>query len=145
MSSLPRPLLTEAPLLALPSAGAAAPLAALSAVLAVLAGACGALSRDTGDSVVDDWLVDALWSLVDEDAISVELWLALTPLDTDCSPVEFTLAPGLTLAPRFTSLFAMLAFAPTPTLGLTFVSMPALPPAAAESAAVVEDWLLDAL
>ena len=67
--SLPRPLLTEAPLLALPSAGAAEPLT----VLSVLAGACGALSRDTGDSVVDDWLVEALWSVVDEEAMFFEL------------------------------------------------------------------------
>ena len=33
----------------------------------------GALSRDTGDSVVDDWLVEALWSVLDDEAMSVEL------------------------------------------------------------------------
>jgi hypothetical protein len=35
------------------------------------------------DPVVDDWLVAALWSIVDDELMSVELWFALTLLDTD--------------------------------------------------------------
>jgi hypothetical protein len=87
-----------------------------------------------------DWPVWALCVVFDEELMSVELWLAVTPLDTDWSP-ELTLTPGLTFAPRLTSELAMPTFAPTPTLGLTFTPVPELPPAAADS--VEDDWLVE--
>src|SRR5688572_5985493 len=73
--------------------------------------------------------------------MSVELWFAVTPLDTDWSPGP-TLTPGLTLAPRFTSAFAMPTFASTPTFGLTFTPVP---PAAALPDSMLDDWLVAAL
>src|SRR5688572_9618964 len=50
------------------------------------------------DPVLDDWLVDAFWSIVDDELMSVELWFALTLLDTDWSPLP-TFTPGLMFAP----------------------------------------------
>src|SRR5688572_28611804 len=56
--------------------------------------------------------------MVDEELISVELWFALTPLDTDWLPLpKFT--PGLMFAPALMSVLLMLTLASTPTLGFT--------------------------
>src|SRR5687768_6976513 len=69
------------------------------------------------DSVEDDWLVEALWSIVEEELMSVELWFALTLLDTDWSPLP-TFTPGLMFAPALMSVLLMPTLASTPTLGL---------------------------
>jgi hypothetical protein len=66
-----------------------------------------------------DWLFEIDWFAVEVEFTSVEVWLALTPLFTDWLPLP-TLMPGLTLAPRFTSVLLMFAFASTPTFGFTF-------------------------
>jgi hypothetical protein len=67
----------------------------------------------------DDWLVCALWLVVEDGLVVFALWLADTLLDVFWSPVpRFT--PGLTLAPAFTSLLLMPTFASTPTFGFTF-------------------------
>src|SRR5688572_1712003 len=70
------------------------------------------------DSVLDSWLLDAVCSIVDEELMSVELWFALTLLDTDWSPLP-TFTPGLMFAPALTSVLLMPTFASTPTFGLT--------------------------
>ena len=57
-------------------------------------------------AVVDDWLVVALWFIVDEVLVSVELWLALTPLDTVWSPDEPTFTPVLGLVCAYAGLNA---------------------------------------
>ena len=51
--------------------------------------------------------------------MSVELWLALTPLPTFWSPLP-TFTPGLMLAPALTSVLLMPTLASTPTFGFTF-------------------------
>jgi len=67
----------------------------------------------------DDWLVCALWFVVDDGLVVFALWLADTLLDVFWSPVpRFT--PGLTFAPALTSLLLMPTFASTPTFGFTF-------------------------
>src|SRR5688572_17541380 len=50
--------------------------------------------------------------------MSVELWFALTLLDTDWSPLP-TFTPGLMFAPAFTSVLLMPTLASTPTFGFT--------------------------
>jgi hypothetical protein len=50
--------------------------------------------------------------------MSVELWFAVTPLDTLWSPLP-TLTPGLMFAPAFTSVLLMPTLASTPTFGFT--------------------------
>jgi hypothetical protein len=52
--------------------------------------------------VVEDWLIEAPWFIVEDEPMSVELWFALTLLDTDWSPLcpsRPMLTPGLTFAP----------------------------------------------
>ncbi|MBM4439613.1 MAG: hypothetical protein FJ027_04265 [Candidatus Rokubacteria bacterium] len=73
------------------------------------------------DSVVELWLVDTPWLLVAVLPTSVDCWLADTLLLTLWSPLP-TLTPGLTFAPRFTSLLFTPTFAPTPTFGFTLTS-----------------------
>jgi hypothetical protein len=107
-------------------------------------------SWPVAEPVVEDWSVEALCEAVDDELMSVELWFALTLLDTDWSPpcpLRSTLIPGLTFAPRFTSLLPRFTFASTPTFGLAFTLVPALPPVAAGSVAgdVALDCVLDAL
>jgi hypothetical protein len=102
------------------------------------------------EPVVEDWSVEALCDALDDELMSVELWFALTLLDTDWSPpcpLRSTLIPGLTLAPRFTSLLPRFTLASTPTFGLAFTLVPLLPPAIAGSVAdeVALDCVLDAL
>src|SRR5687768_11149515 len=70
------------------------------------------------DSVEDDWLVEALWSIVEDELMSVELWFALTLLDTDWSPLP-TFTPGLMFAPALMSVLLMPTLASTPTFGFT--------------------------
>src|SRR5687768_3022207 len=50
--------------------------------------------------------------------MSVELWLALTPLHTFWSPLP-TFTPGLMFAPALTSVLLMPTLASTPTFGFT--------------------------
>jgi hypothetical protein len=67
----------------------------------------------------DDWLVCALWSMVDDGLVVVALWFADTLLEVFWFPVpRFT--PGLTFAPALTSLLPIPTFASTPTFGFTF-------------------------
>jgi len=67
---------------------------------------------------VDDWLVLVPWFIVEVEPMSVEDWFALTPLVTDWLPLPM-FTPGLTLAPRFTSVLLMPTLASTPTFGFT--------------------------
>lgn len=66
----------------------------------------------------DDWFVLVPWFMVEDEPMSVEDWFALTPLSTVWLPLPM-LTPGLTLAPRFTSVLLTPTFASTPTFGLT--------------------------
>jgi hypothetical protein len=50
--------------------------------------------------------------------MSVELWFAVTPLDTLWSPLP-TFTPGLMFAPALTSVLLMPTLASTPTFGFT--------------------------
>jgi hypothetical protein len=90
----------------------------------------------------DAWPVAALWFIVDEEPMSVELWFAVVLLDTDWSPLP-TFTPGLMFAEALTSELAMPTFASTPTLGLTLTPVP--PPVDALPDPMLEDWLVDAL
>jgi hypothetical protein len=65
-----------------------------------------------------DWLVLVPWFIVEDDPVEVADWLALTPLSTVWLPLPM-FTPGLTLAPRFTSVLLMPTFASTPTFGFT--------------------------
>jgi len=67
---------------------------------------------------VEDWPVLVPWFIVEVEFVLVADWLALTPLVTDWLPLPM-LTPGLTLAPRFTSVLLMPTFASTPTFGFT--------------------------
>jgi len=67
---------------------------------------------------VEDWFVLVPWFIVEVEPMSVADWFALTPLETDWLPLPM-LTPGLTLAPRFTSVLLMPTFASTPTFGFT--------------------------
>jgi hypothetical protein len=58
------------------------------------------------------------WFIVDEEPVCVEDWFALTPLSTVWLPLPM-FTPGLTFAPRFTSVLLTPTFASTPTFGLT--------------------------
>jgi hypothetical protein len=87
--------------------------------------------------VSDDWLVAAPWLVVEVEPMSVELWLALTPLVVVLDPLDPTLTPGETLAPTLRSLLVTFAFASTPTLGFTSV-VPLIEPLVVELAPVVE-------
>jgi len=78
----------------------------------------------------------APWFIDDEVLVSVEVWLALTPLETLWSPLEPTLTPGLMLAPALMSVLLMPTLASTPTLGLTLVWAKAGPNAPITAAAV---------
>ncbi|HEY5897060.1 MAG TPA: hypothetical protein VIV54_05820 [Burkholderiales bacterium] len=71
------------------------------------------------EPVVEDWLVCALWSIVDDGLVVVALWFAETLLDVFWSPLPM-FTPGLMLAPAFTSVLLMPTLASTPTFGLTF-------------------------
>src|SRR5687768_7318925 len=72
------------------------------------------------DSVVEDWLLEALCSIVEDEPMSVELWFALTLLDTDWSPLP-TFTPGLMFAPALMSVLLMPTFASTPTFGFALM------------------------
>jgi hypothetical protein len=67
---------------------------------------------------VVDWFVLAPWFIVEVEPMSVADWFALTPLVTDWLPLPM-FTPGLTLAPRFTSVLLIPTFASTPTFGFT--------------------------
>ena len=69
-------------------------------------------------SVVEDWLVDAPWFIVDVALVLLDCWFALTPLVTDWLPWP-TCTPGLKFAPAFTSVLLTPTFASTPTFGFT--------------------------
>jgi len=66
----------------------------------------------------DDWFVLVPWFRVEDEPMSVADWFALTPLFTVWLPLPM-LTPGLTLAPRFTSVLLTPTFASTPTFGFT--------------------------
>jgi hypothetical protein len=66
----------------------------------------------------EDCVLEAPWPIVDEGLMLVDDWFAETPLETDWSPLPI-FTPGLTLAPRFTSVLLMPTFASTPTFGFT--------------------------
>lgn len=88
------------------------------------------------EPVVEDWLVCALWSIVDDGLVVVALWFAETLLDVFWSPLPM-FTPGLMLAPAFTSVLLMPTLASTPTFGLTFT--PVLPE---EDGEVCDDCVL---
>jgi hypothetical protein len=67
---------------------------------------------------VEDCAVDTPWFIVELELMSVDRWLAETPLATAWPPPP-TFTPGLTFAPRLTSLLLMPTLAPTPTFGFT--------------------------
>jgi hypothetical protein len=72
------------------------------------------------DDVSDvlDCVVLAPWFIEDVEPMSVEDWFAETLLSTVWLPLPM-LTPGLTLAPRFTSVLLTPTFASTPTFGFT--------------------------
>ncbi|HEX3098990.1 MAG TPA: hypothetical protein VHQ02_14815 [Usitatibacter sp.] len=75
----------------------------------------------------DDWLVLEPCDIDEDELMSVDCWLALVgPLVTLCEPLP-TFTPGLMFAPAFTSELLTPTFASTPTFGLTFSVLPALP------------------
>ena len=80
--------------------------------------------------------------MVEVELMSVDCWVADTPLDTLWSPVP-TLTPGLMLAPALMSVLLMPTFASTPTFGLTLTVLPLglLVPVVGDWL-VVEDWLV---
>ena len=65
-----------------------------------------------------DWFVLVPWFIVEVEPTSVEDWLALTPLFTDWLPLPM-FTPGLTFAPRLTSVLLIPTFASTPAFGFT--------------------------
>jgi len=69
--------------------------------------------------VVLDWPTEEPCVLFDVAPVLDDCWFAVTPLVTLWLPLP-TCTPGLMLAPRFTSVLLMFAFASTPTFGLTF-------------------------
>jgi hypothetical protein len=69
--------------------------------------------------VVDVWSLVVPWVVDDDEFTSVEVWLVETLLETDWSPLEFTLTPGLILAPTLRSVLLMPTLASTPTFGFT--------------------------
>ena len=69
---------------------------------------------------LEDWLVCAPWSIVEEGFVVVALWSALAPLDELTLP-EPMFTSGLTFVPAFTSVLLMPTFASTPTFGFTLV------------------------
>lgn len=66
----------------------------------------------------DDWFVLVPWFIVDDEPVEVADWFALTPLSTVWLPLPM-FTPGLTFAPRFTSVLLTPTFASTPTFGFT--------------------------
>ena len=98
--------------------------------------------------VLDDCVVDAPWFIVEDELVSVDDWFAVTPLFTLWLPLP-TLTPGLTLAPRLTSVLLMPTFASTPTFGLTFTPLlvevdgELLEPPAADPVDPVCDWVCE--
>jgi hypothetical protein len=72
-------------------------------------------------------LVAALWSIVEDEFVSVDDWLAVTPLDTLWSPLP-TFTPGLIFAPALISVLLTPTFASTPTFGFTLTELPLTEP-----------------
>jgi hypothetical protein len=73
-----------------------------------------------------DWPVDEPCVEFDVAPVLLEVWPAVTSLFTLWLPLPM-FTPGLTFAPRFTSVLLMLAFASTPTFGFTFSVLPERP------------------
>ena len=97
----------------------------------------GALEPEAalGELVLEDWLVDVPWLMVEVEFVSVEDWFAETLEFVVLLPLvepEPTFTPGLTFAPAFTSLLPMPTFAPTPTFGFTLTLLSVLVCASAE-------------
>ena len=90
--------------------------------------------------VVDDCVVDAPWFIVEDELVSVELWFAETLLFTLWLPLPM-FTPGLTLAPRLTSVLLMPTLASTPTFGLTFTPVLVEVEGELEPPAALGDWL----
>src|SRR6185503_4372381 len=109
---------------------AAEPACVLSVLAVELLEPCAEVS-DAVLPVDEDWLVCAPCVRVDDELVSVDVWLAVVLLDTDWSPLEFTLTPGLMLAEALTSVLLMPTLASTPTLGFTSTLV---------SVDVPEDW-----
>jgi len=88
-----------------------------------------------------DWLVLVPWFIVDEEPMSVEDWFALTPLSTVWLPLPM-FTPGLTFAPRFTSVLLTPTFASTPTFGFTLRDEVLLVDEGEEALPLVDDDVL---
>jgi hypothetical protein len=73
--------------------------------------------------LLDDWLVEAPWFMLDVALVLLDVWFAETPLVTLWLPLP-TCTPGLMLAPAFTAELAMPTFASTPTFGFTLRLLP---------------------
>jgi len=100
----------------------------VDALLEVESAGCGAvlpvaaLGLEVPDALPEpeDWLVCALWSIVEDEPVMGALWVALAePVDTLVSPVP-TFTPAPTLAPAFTGELPIPTLASTPTFGFTF-------------------------